>query len=333
MEITYWLTKEAINRMFVEDGREVSAEQSVTINAAELSKAAREWLIDHARMELPTFEPGRYPYAPGKEHFTFNLLVETPEDVELLIGAHRSAYEAAQATVNAAIDAAIVEKIDQMEAMLARPVDFNDYAPKLPEWFKDRPLAARANEVAQQVTHRLQTERLANLRRAYEATAANPTAHGRADAISAEYKQHPDYAATEAARERAEAALKQFQAARERFAAAEKAQRETEKAAWIAEHGSEHLRQAFAAGYNSQRRYVQERAALEYPGYAIDFDDNAGWKARSFPSEAALAEALRVKGEVVWLTSGVERSEEWEEFTEREAVVITGYLGKYDLIK
>lgn len=334
MKITYWLTKEAIKRAFVEDGKEVQAEQSITVNAAELTKAAREWLVDHARMEVPAFEPARYPYTPYKEHFSFNLLVETPEDVELLIAAHRSAYETGLSYVNAAIDAAIVEKIDLMEAELARPVDtFHDYAPRLPDWFKSRPLAVRANELAQQVATRLQTAQLANLRRNYEQIAANPTAQSRVFPIDNSYKTHPDYAATEVARERAEQAIKRFQAAQEAAAAAEKAEREAEKAAWIAEFGSQHLRAAFAAGYNSQRQYVIERAALEYPGYAIDFDDNAGWKARSFPSEAALAEALRVGGEVVWLTSEAEKSEDWEEDQEREAVVVQGYLGKYDLIK
>lgn len=334
MKLTYWLTKDAIRRAFVEDGKEVQEEQSITINAAEISKAAREWLAMHSgRLEVLTWSThviyGNTPFRTI--WFEFDRLVETPEDIELLIAAHRSAYGTGEATVNAAIDAAIVEKIDQMETMLARPVGFNDYAPRIPDWFKDRPLATRAKELARQVTNRLQTEQLANITRRYAEYIANPG--GSFSPIDNDYKQHPDYPAALALYEQATAVSKALAAERERAIAAEKAQRETEKAAWIAELGSAHLQKAFAAGYNSQRQYVTERAAIEFPGYAIDFDDNAGWKARSFPSAAALTEAERVKGEVVWLTSESTRSEDWEEDEEREAVVIQGYLGKYDLIK
>lgn len=119
---------------------------------------------------------------------------------------------------------------------------------------------------------------------------------------------------------------------------AEKAARLAERRAWALEHGSSRLRKCIEMEYDCQRLYVLERAAIERPGYVVDFDDKAAWKSRSGPSEAALDEAARVGGEVVWLTrlplddgAPEDYQEGWED--EREAVVIRQYLGKYDLIK
>lgn len=133
----------------------------------------------------------------------------------------------------------------------------------------------------------------------------------------------------ERVRREAEAAKAQAQAIAEAQA---KAAREADKAAWIAASGSEHLRKAFTAGYDCQRLYVTERAAAEYPGFAVDFEDKAAWKARSCPSEQALELAERHSGRVVWLTRpGYELSYE-EYWGEREAVVIEDFLGRYDLV-
>ena len=119
---------------------------------------------------------------------------------------------------------------------------------------------------------------------------------------------------------------------------AEKVARLAERRAWALAHGSSRLRKCIEMEYDCQRLYVFERAAFERPGYVVDFDDKAAWKARSGPSEAALDEAARVGGEVVWLTrlplddgAPEDYQEGWED--EREAVVIRHYLGRYDLIK
>lgn len=111
------------------------------------------------------------------------------------------------------------------------------------------------------------------------------------------------------------------------------------KAAWVQEFGSDYLKRACANGYDCQRLYVTERAALEAPGFTVDFKDNATWKARSCPSLAALdlEDALKALGlgevTIVWLTAPAEEWEEWKEFEACEAVVIRGYLGKYDLVR
>lgn len=117
-------------------------------------------------------------------------------------------------------------------------------------------------------------------------------------------------------------------------AAAEKARRLAERAAWAAEHGSARLRKCVEGGYDCQRLYVIERAALEYPGYSVDFADKAAWRERSGPSEAALDEAKRVDGEVVWMTLDVDGASMREYGADGvEAVTVANFLGKYDLVK
>lgn len=128
--------------------------------------------------------------------------------------------------------------------------------------------------------------------------------------------------------------------------ASEKARREAERDAWVAAHGSTRLRKALAGGYPCQRLYVVERAEQELPGYTVDFRDVAAWEERANPTESALDEADRVKAAgldiseavVRWLTVspsnlGEDDGYEDEWFEPTEAVVVRGYLGKYDAIK
>jgi hypothetical protein len=127
-------------------------------------------------------------------------------------------------------------------------------------------------------------------------------------------------------------------AEREAQEKAEREVRETEKLAWITAHGSDYLKDAVNLGYNCQRKYVTERAALEFPDFRVDFDDNASWNDRACPSPEALAEvkALVAAGhdaQVVWLTYDGDDREDWEEFEPCEVVVIRDYLGRYDLVK
>lgn len=151
-------------------------------------------------------------------------------------------------------------------------------------------------------------------------------------ALAAAKDRYAAYAAAERAKSAAQAAAAQ----------AERAQRDAERRAWIEAHGSVYLKKCLAGGYDCQRRYVIERAALEHPGYVVDYNDAAEWKDRSGPSEAALDEAARVGGLVVWLTAAPsaatgddtdDESEDEYEFAACEAVAIRAYLGKYDLIK
>ncbi len=118
------------------------------------------------------------------------------------------------------------------------------------------------------------------------------------------------------------------------------------KDAFIEAHGSDHLKRAHAGGYDCTRKYVRERAAHEAPGFVVDIENDASWGDRSCPSLAALnaADAATALGlgtaQVVWLKSApndtkVERDpyDYDEPFEQCEAIVISDYLGKYDLVK
>jgi len=119
---------------------------------------------------------------------------------------------------------------------------------------------------------------------------------------------------------------------------------DADKARWIDAHGSAHLKRAAAEGYDCRRLYVLERAAIEAPELIVDFYNGAEWRERACPTVAALdaLEEARVLelGEplIVWLTSGprpskVEEYDEPVEFEPCEALVLRGYLGRYDLVK
>jgi hypothetical protein len=147
----------------------------------------------------------------------------------------------------------------------------------------------------------------------------------------------------EAKQEAMREAVRREDEARREAEAAAKAEREAVKAAWIETHGSDHLQRAFARGHDCQRLYVLERAAVELPGYVVDFEDNAEWKARSCPATDALDEAERVEKlglpigsvEIVWLTSAAKASRDDDDlygYQPCEAVVVHEYLGKYDAV-
>lgn len=122
-------------------------------------------------------------------------------------------------------------------------------------------------------------------------------------------------------------------------------ERAADRERWIAALGSAHLQRCIAAGYNCQRQYVIERAALEAPGYVVDFDDRAAWKDRACPTPAALDAEDEARdlglGEpiIVWLTKPASdqlpdpEGYDYEAFEPGEAVVLRGYLGKYDLVR
>jgi hypothetical protein len=104
-----------------------------------------------------------------------------------------------------------------------------------------------------------------------------------------------------------------------------KAQYEADMKVWIDAHGSERLRMAYRQGYSVTRLYAEERSATEYPEYYLDYDDTAEWTNRASPSQAAMEEAVRVGGRVVWVKNSDEEN--------GEAVVVRGFLRKYNLFK
>ena len=159
------------------------------------------------------------------------------------------------------------------------------------------------------------------------------------------------YEQKEAEQKEAEAARKAAHEQFEQMIAQERQRKENAKNTWIDAHGSDYLKRATALGYDCQRRYVAERATFEFPGYVVDFDDQAGWNARVCPSTEALSEAERQiaaghNAEIVWLTQYpdgtlVYDDDDWDEEEEEEdkpddgveAVVIHNFLAQYDLIR
>ena len=83
---------------------------------------------------------------------------------------------------------------------------------------------------------------------------------------------------------------------------------ERARAAWITEHGSEHLKRAWAAGYYCTHRFYTEYAARKYPDAILDFNEHAEIAKRSYPTVKALNlrdkllnKRYVAKIEIVWL--------------------------------
>lgn len=110
----------------------------------------------------------------------------------------------------------------------------------------------------------------------------------------------------------------------------EKQRKHNEKSQWIEEHGSDYLKRAFSREYNCHRRYVEERVALEYPGFVVDWEDTAKWKSCACPSEKALDELDKLPDdfEVGWLVRRHDHDpDDYEEGVEREVIFLDNYLG------
>jgi hypothetical protein len=115
---------------------------------------------------------------------------------------------------------------------------------------------------------------------------------------------------------------------------------EADRAAWIEANGSDYLKQGLGLGYNINRSYVDDRAAVEYPTFQVARGDDWNWGERINPTPEALVEVSAlieagVKAEIVFLKEAPGNRDEggYREFDPCEAIMIHGYLGKYDLIK
>lgn len=129
----------------------------------------------------------------------------------------------------------------------------------------------------------------------------------------------------------------------------EDAERKAEMHRWAKMHGSEHLCKCLERDYRCDRIYVFERVAKEAPGYTVDFYGKASWNERTNPSHDALIleeEAIELAKKIgatgvgiYWLTSAPQDQPDGDHDDELaldfncEAVIIHGYLGKYDLVK
>lgn len=109
-------------------------------------------------------------------------------------------------------------------------------------------------------------------------------------------------------------------------------QKREERAAWIAQYGSDRLK-AKSEKYDCQRQYAFERAAREHPDFAVDFGNDSRYRERSTPSDRAFDVAEQHDGKVVWLTEPVPGSYDEDQGWEPcEAVVVENYLDQYRLV-
>jgi hypothetical protein len=121
---------------------------------------------------------------------------------------------------------------------------------------------------------------------------------------------------------------------------------ETDMRAWAASHGSTRLQTALARGYPCTRTYLEERAARDFVGWSMLTEDaDLGIAEATDPSDKALAlegQALAVAEALCMPPGSVRvvsvREEHWspehgECFRLYEAVLISGYLGEFRLLR
>ncbi len=132
---------------------------------------------------------------------------------------------------------------------------------------------------------------------------------------------------------------------------------EEEMKRWIQAHGSERMKAAQARGYKVTGSYARARACKEIPGAWVDTSGRAEYRERVDPSKEALelesafetfmeVHDCSFRTRIVWLveppTDLAEAYEEidvdevlagevdeWE-FQQQEALLISGYLGRYE---
>jgi hypothetical protein len=328
MRLTYFVDEGVRRSHFVATGETLDREQSIDIPAAALDADLRAYILARLRMpEIPAslnlvgrwrVDTRAWDLVPSFDAPRLVLdHIATEDEAPSLLRADAERYRQAQAELETRRAQALDDWLGQLAAERERLEQFDPTQPgargKLP---RVDPIYRDGEMVGWRAYHPgsvLHTEG-----RYQEAMALATELTERVIEL----------------REAAERAEKEREAAER----AEKQRRIEERRVWALAHGSARLRKCVEQGYDCQRLYVVERAAMEYPGYVVDFDDAAEWRARSGPSEAALDEAARVGGEVVWLTrvpyddgAPEEYLAAWE--GEVEAVVIHDYLGRYDLIK
>lgn len=117
---------------------------------------------------------------------------------------------------------------------------------------------------------------------------------------------------------------------------------------WVPVHGSKRLQMAAERGYRANTSYALERVGKEMPGFWLDSAEDCEWGERADPSEEALNLEQEVQahlGEVdpelevriVWLTEtprSLDRMMEENdlEFSPQEALIVSGYLGRYLIV-
>lgn len=312
LTVTYWLSDAYRRRQFVETGELPEHKQTLTFDMAEATPEQRAVIVRQIGIE-PTLEIKRWSIGSDKPYLA---LYELDNSLSLDdVVSHCQRMEDERTETSRTYDARQLDKIH---------VDILEKLVRLRECVDQRIIDDHVN-----LNSYLADDRK---RLGVDLTDYN---HLRAqyDVMAAERRVEMDA-------ERAE---------NERKRELAKAAREAEKLAWVQEHGSEYLRRACVAGHDCSRMYWRERAAIEYPGYIVDIENDGAWKSRSCPSiealderDAVLAAHPGVDVEIVWLTEmphDRKPSDEYEdEFEPCEAVVVRAAglpesLYPYDLVK
>lgn len=230
---------------------------------------------------------------------TSNTLLE-PEDINGILERKMESHEKCMANISAMIN-------DQLEELKAK--DFNHlYEPSLVgKYGYDKGLIKSKNRIADYMTNAQRIE---------------------LNVIQKEWKAKKEEFTKEQRIEKEN---------KERLAEEKKDVEASERAKWIEEYGDEKLKLALKHTYKCQEDYVTQRASIEYPGFCVDYRDNAEWNERPSPTMEALTilDAIIDSGteaEIKWVTKRHDESE-YDESDPSEGIVIREYLGKYDLIK
>jgi hypothetical protein len=109
-----------------------------------------------------------------------------------------------------------------------------------------------------------------------------------------------------------------------------------ETSKWIEAHGSERLKTGYDAGYDMQKLYITERANQDYPGYQmIDGGSALGDRTDSPTLEALhLESSLELQPDMKSSINTINRAYlpgGPSHYQTAEAIVLTGYLGEYNL--
>jgi hypothetical protein len=104
------------------------------------------------------------------------------------------------------------------------------------------------------------------------------------------------YARERAERDEVEHLKAELAAAREAEERAQKNAESAKRAAWIEQHGSDHLRLGNDKGYACRKQFAQEWGTVELGAeYVLDFASKISTGNRSCPSEDALREQVRIE--------------------------------------
>lgn len=342
MKISYMLSHRGRREVFLATGQDADAHQSVNVDGALLDSASRLWAITRPIMSyVPRFDSEQ----PNPRQFTpwgYDQIVSTAGGVAALCVAHRAVYEVGAAEVLAGIQSLALTLRSGLQDRLGRPCQQGDYPLTTPGWLLADDVGADVRAMMQAITQRDLASRVAAIKATFTAMLNTDTvALDAVPVITADLLAHVEGYALSVWRARvidsikerlAEAATKTEQQARARM---------YERTRWITNYGTPHLKRAIAAGYDVEKLYVNARAAQEFPGYTIDFGDTAVWQERQSPSEAALIEADRIGGRVVWLIGPATQSDKAgnaaddaaSAFSPGEAVVVEQFASCYVLVR